>query len=195
MSKIGPIRIVSVILVFLALATFAYLAVAQISTDTGATFTLVMEVPGQNNVEFSGAALSDDSRLEGRVGGIESVKLLSDGHLYILTPAIKTAREIDNPGIPGANSDSWPEWLSEPGRINPLSFAEATGQADDISDTVRIGQGGQVSATFEDGILKSIRFPNPDGDGSITYTYRNFESDSDLTASDFEVPDDYLTTD
>ncbi|MCX6645918.1 MAG: hypothetical protein NTY09_06140 [bacterium] len=187
--------VIGIILLLLAVAAVQVIAAGRGSHDTGATFTMVMEVPGQDTAEFSGMAFGENSRLEGQIGGIDSVKLLSGGKLYILTPAIKTAREMDNPDTPGSTSDSWLDWLSEPGRINPLTFASAIGQPDDVSDTIELGQGGRVTVVFEDGILNSIRFPNSDGDGMVAYTYRNFEDDSDLTASDFQVPGDYLMTD
>jgi hypothetical protein len=195
MGKTRLAWVFGIILLLLAVAAAQVIAAGRGAQASGMTFTMVMEVPGQDTVEFSGTALDENSRLEGQVGGIECVKLLSEGNLYILTPAIKTARKMDNPDSPGSTSDSWPEWLSEPGRVNPLTFASAIGQPDDVSDTIAIGQGGRVTAVFEDGILKSIRFPNSDGDGTVSYTYRNFEDDSDLTAGDFQVPDDYLMSD
>lgn len=187
--------LVGSILLLLGLAAVQVIAAGRGDSDDGMRFTMVMEVPGQDSVEFTGTALGRNSRLEGRVGGILSVKLLSDGQLFILTPAIKTAQEIDSPDIPDNGSDTWPEWLSEPGRINPLTFAGSIGQDDDVSGTVEPGRGGQVSVVFEDGMLKSVRFPNQAGEGMITYTYSGFEVDGDLTVGNFEIPDDYLLTD
>jgi hypothetical protein len=185
--------------ILLALIAFLALSISLFAggnnpDNSGIRFIMVMDVPGQDTVEFDGRVLRDNCRLEGLVGRIESVILLTGGDLFVLTPAIKTAREIDNPGIPGNDSTTWSEWLIEPGRINPLNFGESLGVSDEGNESLQVGSSGQIDLNFENGILKSVRFANPDGEGEVIYTYRDFESDSDIKHRDFEIPDDYLMT-
>ena len=96
---------------------------SRAADNPGSTFTLTMQSPGQDNVVFTGSVLGDDMKLAAKIGGIETVDLLSDGKLYVLTPAIKTAREIDNPDpVPPKDSADWTSWLLEPGRNKPDHF-------------------------------------------------------------------------
>ncbi len=159
--------------------------------DDPTRFVMSMSSPGRDAVEFQGAAMGSNFRLAGRVGGIESVVLNRNGTIYVLTPAIKTYREIDNPSPP-VDTGNWSEWLLEPGRINPFSFAELVGLDDDISGRTIVGDGGDVVSNFEDGVLASISFPVLSGEGNITYTYSGFETDEDLPSDLFTVPSDYL---
>jgi len=152
---------------------------------------MTLDSTGRDSVEFQGAALADNLRLAGRVGGIESVILNRSGTIYVLTPAIKTFREIENPSPP-LDTGNWPEWLIEPGRINPFSFAGLVGLNDAVSGRRTLGDSGDVEATFDDGFLTSISFPVLSGDGNITYSYSGVETDDDVTAGLFEVPEDYL---
>ncbi len=183
------------LLVSLATASCATGVVAQEDEADGIRFVMVMNAPGRDAVEFTGAALGDDCRLKGVVGGIETVNLLTGGRLYVLNPAIKTAREIDNPRPPGLDEAGWAEWLIEPGRVNPLSFAEMAGLDRDIDGEMFAGERDEVALEFEDGRLVFVEFPKPGGGGRISYEYSDFEADSDISERDFEIPGDFLLSD
>jgi len=164
---------------------------AEGTAGDGTRFAMVMETPDRT-VEFKGAALGEDCSLTGVVGGIETVILLTGGKLYTLTPAIKTASEIDIPDPPDVDAARWPEWLTEPGRVNPLTFAKLIGLTDDFNGKKAIGEGETVGLEFTSGVLDCICFPNPEGEGTITYTYTDFESDPGIKSEDFAIPPDYL---
>jgi len=172
-------------------------AEAQTRPDeaAGVTFKLTMSTPGRDAAEFTGIALGDDCRLTGVVGGIQSVTLLTGGKLYWLTPAIKTAREIENPSPPGRDEGGWPAWLAEFGRVNPLSFAGLVGLEEDVDGQVRIGENNRIDLRFDSGRLVSLSFPAEGREGSITYTYSDFQSDADIGEDDFALPDDYALSD
>ena len=160
----------------------------------GVTFSMTMESPGRDPVLFSGAALGGDMKLVAKIGGIETVNLLTGGSLYILTPAIRTAREVENPDPPARDSGEWPEWLIEPGRVSPLTFAEVLGEDGEVDGQVRFGAGTRVDARFDHGRLVQLRFPSPSGEGSVVYIYGDFEEDADLASEDFQVPSGYKIT-
>jgi hypothetical protein len=158
-------------------------------------FQMVIESPGRDDVTFAGAALDCDLRLKATVGGIETAMILNESGLFILTPAIRTARNVETSDPPGVDEAGWSEWLIEPARVNPLTFHELIGEEPDVDGQVRIAAGNSVEARFSDGILQSLSFPSPSGDGTITYAYSDFEEDDELVKSDFQVPADFLTTD
>jgi hypothetical protein len=172
-------------------------AEAQTGPDeaAGVSFKMTMSAPGRDAVEFTGMALGDDCKLTGVVGGIQSVTLLTGGKLYSLTPAIKTASEIDNPPPPGRDEGGWPAWLAEFGRVNPLAFAGLVGLEEDVDGQVRIGENNRIELRFEGGRLISLSFPAEGREGSITYTYSDYQSDADIAADDFALPDDYVLSD
>ena len=184
--------VVLVLAVVLAVVAFMMLPSSRGQEASGGySFTMTMASPGQDDVVFSGNVLGGDMSLRGRVGGIETVDLLTGGKLYLLTPAIRTAKELDNPDPPGRNTDDWPEWLLEPGRVNPLTFASVLGEDSDKNGQVNFGADGKVEAVFDHGKLGELHFPSPSDGGTITYTYSDFEQDASLTKADFEVPEGY----
>ena len=170
-------------------------SIISYAEETGFTFSMTMQSPGQDDAIYAGASLGDDMSLKGKVGEIETITLLSSGKLYVLTPAIRTARELENPDSPPTERDSadWSDWLAEPGRVNPLKFAEVIGEEPEatLSDQVRFGAGSRIEAKFEDGRLVRLTFPSPSGEGSVVYTYGDFTPDPDLKPEDFQVPSDY----
>lgn len=159
----------------------------------GVGFNMIMTAPGRNPVEFTGLAMEDNIRLEGVIGGIETVTLLADGTLYSLTPAIKTFSELDNPPPPSMNSSGWTDWLIEPGRINPLTFAGLIGEDSDVDGRISAGNDDGVEFAFDSGRLTSVRFPGARGNGVVSYTYSDFETDADISGADFRIPDDYTS--
>ncbi len=161
-------------------------------SDTGMRFSMVMRAPDRDPVEFRGAVFGDDFSLAGVVGGIPSITLFTDGKLYFLTPAIKTAREIENPPPPPKDEDGWFGWLIEPGRINPYAFAELLELPVNFDEEITVGERGTIRMEFTGGRLYQVRFPGPNGDGRITYTYSDFDADEEITADDFNIPDDFL---
>ncbi len=164
---------------------------AEGTARDGTRFAMAMETPDRT-VEFKGAALGEDFSLTGVVGGIETIISLTGGKLYTLTPAIKTASEIDIPEAPDVDAAGWPEWLTEPGRVNPLTFATLIGLTDDFNGKKAIGENETVGLEFTSGVLDCASFPNPEGEGTISYTYSDFESDPTIKSEDFAVPPDYL---
>ena len=164
-------------------------------SDTGYRFTMELDSPGRDAVTFDGTALGPDVRLEGQVGGIASAMLQSRGDLFILTPAIMTAREVENPDPPVADEAGWSDWLIEPARVNPINFAALLGEDPAVDGQVQFGSGRSCQAGFEEGKLVQLRFPSPSGEGNITYTYSDIEADEDLSADEFRVPSDYLVSD
>jgi hypothetical protein len=178
-------------LTVIALLIFGIVASFAAENSTGYSFNLSIESPGHDRTEFDGKLLGDDMLLDGTVGGIETINLLTGGHLYVLTPAIKTASEVEGQSLSGRNSSNWPQWLLEPGRVNPMTFLDSVGGESGLSDTIGFGANNEVEAVFEDGNLTSLSFPEPDGHGRITYHYSNFTEDSDITQADFQIPEGY----
>ena len=158
---------------------------------TGYRFTMTMANPSQDDVVFSGAVLGKDLSLEHKIGAIKTIDLLSGGKLYILTPAIKTAREVENPDPPKKDAAGWPQWLVAPGHINPLTFAGVIGQQANANGEVPFGAFDQITAKFEAGRLVQLKFPSPTGKGTTVYNYTDFKEDKQLSSVDFAVPADY----
>jgi hypothetical protein len=176
-----------------AIAAILILSISIIAhaEATGFHFTMIMASPGQDDATYVCSSLGDDMSLEGKIGNIATKTLLSGGKLYALTPAIKTFREIENPDPPAKDSADWPDWLLEPGRVNPLKFADILGQQQDLTDSVRFGAGGQIEAKFDHGRLVRLSFPSPSGEGNVVYSYSDFAEAPDLKPEDFQVPSDY----
>ena len=159
--------------------------------SAGYRFTLTISSQGIDPVVLDGAVLGDKVLLRGDVQGIETKYLLTQDCLYILTPAIHSATEVENIDPPSRNSGDWSEWLLEPGRVNPLTFAGMIGEDSDKDGSVDFGRDGAVEAVFDTGRLTRLSFPSPSDETSIVYSYTDFMEDPDLSASDFEVPEGY----
>ncbi|HDS30639.1 MAG TPA: hypothetical protein ENN67_06310 [Firmicutes bacterium] len=158
-------------------------------------FRLVVESPGGESSSFAGAVLNDYLRLKGSVAGIETAMIKAgDGEIYILTPAIRTARKLENPDVPDSESADWSEWLIEPARVNPFTFAGLIGKDSKIDGQVRFGAGNRIDSRFSDGVLQTLSFPSPSGDGTIKYTYSDFVEDAELKRSDFDIPEGFIVT-
>jgi len=166
---------------------------AQDSLD-GWRFTLVIESTDSDSVEFEGLVHDGNIRLCESVSGIETVAVLTDDGLFIMTPAIMTATEIEEMDPPSVDEVGWVEWLMEPGRINPMTFATMLELEDDYDESFEFGD-GEVTALFSGGILESLSFPTPSDEGTITYTYSGFEEEGNINPADFEVPASYRITD
>jgi hypothetical protein len=187
-------RTIGILLLLTALAVGSsaiLITASSADQNSGYRFTMTMANPGQDNVTFSGSALGGDLSLKSKIGAIETIDLMSGGKLYILTPAIQTARGLDNPAPPSSDSSGWPSWLIEPARVHPLTFAGIIGQQSDVKGEVLFGSDGKISANFESGRLVLLKFPSPSGKGTVTYTYSDFKEDKALQASEFEVPANY----
>ena len=189
------LTILSLILLVATSLSCSSRVVAQEDEEVGVRFTMTMEAPDRDAVEFDGAALGEDFGLTGVVGGIATRTILTGGKLYALTPAIKTAREVDNPPPPARDEDGWAEWLIEPGRINPVTFDARIGLRSDFDGETSLGDTESVAAIFDHGKLASIEFHVPPQEGTISYTYSDYEDDDSITANDFRVPDDYMLPD
>ena len=174
-----------------AFAACSTQVVAQEDTDSGYRFDMTMEAPGRDTVDFSGAVLNGDHSLAGVIGGITTRTVMTGGRLYSLNPAIKTAREVENPATPAADEDGWVVWLTEPGRINPLTFRSAAGVGTSFDGEVTLGDTEDIEVVFDNGRLVSISFGIPRQDGSVVYTWSNYEEDEDISPADFSIPDDY----
>jgi len=195
MHKIlNPVILLLIAFLSISLASCSSRVVAQEDAETGMRFDMTMNVPGRDPVELSGAALGTDSSLAGTLGGITTRTILTGGRLYSLNPSIKTAREIENPPPPATDEDGWAEWLIEPGRINPLTFATTVAMASDFDGETTFGDDESVNAVFDHGKLSSIEFDVPEQDEPVTYTYSGFEEDEDISPADFDIPDDYILT-
>jgi hypothetical protein len=182
-------RVLGLIAAILILST----SIISYAEESGFTFSMTMQSPGQDDAIYAGASLGDDMSLKGKVGEIETITLLSSGKLYVLTPAIRTARELENPDSPPTERDSadWSDWLLEPGRVNPLKFAEVIGEEPDLTDQVHFGAGSRMEAKFESGRLVRLSFPSPSGEGDVVYSYSDFTEAPDLKPEDFQVPSSY----
>lgn len=185
--------IVIVVFIILAIPALIY-AGGESSSDNGYTFTLEISNPGSDRITFNGSVLGDNMKLSSTVGGIQTVNLITGGKFFVLTPAIKTATELDLPDAPSPDGETWQEWLSEPAHINPLNFARIAGAARDADGEVTFGADGCITALFTDGRLASLWFPANGSREEVMYNYSNFEEDSELSRADFQVPDDYLVT-
>jgi hypothetical protein len=163
-------------------------------SNPGYRFSLTITSPDQKDITFSGASLAGDVSLKGKVGAIETIDLLTGGKLYALTPAIQTARELGNPAHPATDASGWPEWLVEPGRVNPITFGELIGQKSDAMGDVSFGAGGTITAKFDGGKLVQLKFPSVTGKGTTVYNYSDFKEDISLHSTDFVVPTNYQTT-
>lgn len=154
----------------------------------GCTFTLVILDAENETTQFDGMALRSNMRLSNSDGGIESVTLLNNQGLFLLTPAIKTYKELDNPNPPEINESGWLDWLLEPGRVNPLIFADSIGEDEDIDGKVSLGQNNSFEAEFDEGLLISLKINLPRDNKTIVYTYKDFEEDSSIKQEDFSIP-------
>ena len=167
-------------------------AMAGGGRESGMRFSMEVQAPERDPVEFEGIVLGGNQKLSSVAGSIDTVSLLIGSKWYHLTPAIKTARLTENPPAPGVGEDGWVEWLIEPGRINPLAFAERVGKDSGFTGTVNAGPGARVHFVFSDGRLGSVEFPAGRGNGVIKYICSDFETDNSVKAADLEIPSDYL---
>jgi hypothetical protein len=184
-----------ILLMLVAIFATAFLAVSGLvlaqDTSTGVYYNMTMHVPGQDLVEYHGAALDNYHSISGTIGGITTRTVLTDGRLYSINPAIKTAFEIEYPEVPAPDETGWANWLIEPGRINPLTFNTLAGVETDYSGEVHLGGTDDVNAVFDNGRLALITFHMPDQTEPVVYTWSNFEESPDIAAVDFIIPEDY----
>ncbi|MFH1676566.1 MAG: hypothetical protein ABIC40_06030 [bacterium] len=166
-------------------------AAEKIPFPTALSFTLTIKAPGQDPAVLQGLSSVGNMRLEGKIGGIATVNLLKDSKLFALTEAIKTAREIENPPLPKTDDPGWTEWLTEPGRVNPLNFAVQIGKDREFHGQVKLA-GGKVTAIFDHGILSNISFPLPESDSNIEYAYGGIVKNPEIPEGYFDIPKDYM---
>ena len=156
-------------------------------------FTLTIKAPDQDPAVFQGLASGEKMRLEGKISGIAAVTLLIDSKIYALTEAIKTAREIENPPVPKTDDAGWTDWLTEPGRVNPLDFAVRIGKDREFDGQAKLA-GGKVIAIFDHGILSKISFPSTESDSNIEYVYGAVVKNPEIPESSFDIPKEYKIT-
>lgn len=177
-----------------AIAILLFAGIFANAAQSSATFKLTVTRNSSDRTIYDGAVLDNQVRLSSNVGGIKTIYIFNGTDIFMLTPAIKTATKIPSKDIPLVTGSEWQDWVSEPARINPLTFAGILKLSGDFSGTKQFGADNSLKADFENGILKTLTFKDSETNSPVTYSWTEINTESLPKAADFQIPDDYMVT-